>query len=279
MKVYKMVIKYLSENEFIISQITLKEQKLSGHVAQCIMYDVASSNVSIHLPLSRFFAGSYSHLGKYGLNFDNATPMQKRITPEEIMEPVLCTQTMIAQVHAGMWRRNGCSLLHQLFFYRNYRCRAEMLDRDIVALRIGAVLIESNQYTIHILNKFGLLNWASPTYEQTNNISTSDDEHLRIRNMVDEFLELSIVILGERYMPGIGDVNEEDRIKKEIIQHLCIKNFSHSELNRIIPGNNQETVLEDVIDSVATFKKPLKSDGRGVYELKDEFHNDYSMYF
>lgn len=43
---------------------------------------------------------------------------------------------MIAQVHAGMWRRNGFALLNQLYFYHNVKCRAEMLDRDIVMLQV-----------------------------------------------------------------------------------------------------------------------------------------------
>lgn len=142
-KVYKMVMMYLMDNYFNVGKrpgtelnrtsgssssnnelntntMILEEQTYAGHVANCIIYDVSSKLVSIHLPLSRFFAGLYLHLGKYGLNFDNATTVRKR-TPEEIIEPVLCTQTMVAQVHAGMWRRNGYSLLHQLYFYRNVR--------------------------------------------------------------------------------------------------------------------------------------------------------------
>jgi E3 ubiquitin-protein ligase UBR2 len=43
---------------------------------------------------------------------------------------------MIAQVHAGMWRRNGFALLNQLFFYHNVKCRAEMLDRDVLMLQV-----------------------------------------------------------------------------------------------------------------------------------------------
>lgn len=153
-----------------------------------------------------------------------------------------------------------------------------MLDRDIQCLQIGAALIESNQFLIHILNKFDLLEWADPNYEQSNR-TISDDDHIRQINMIDEFLELLIVIIGERYIPGIGCVTEEDRIKKEIIQQLCIKNLPHSELNRALPDTNNVTILEDVIDSIAVFKKPSKSDTKGVYELKEEFYNDYNMYF
>lgn len=95
-KLYQMVMRSLLQNGFIVSQAKVESRTVAGHIAKCLIYDVASKPVSIHLPLSRFFAGIYLHLGQYGLNFDLVTS-QKR-TPEEIMEPILCTQVMIAQV-------------------------------------------------------------------------------------------------------------------------------------------------------------------------------------
>ncbi|XP_055915435.1 E3 ubiquitin-protein ligase UBR1 isoform X1 [Eupeodes corollae] len=277
LKVYQMTMRHLMNNGFNLNTSKIEEQSVNDHVAKCMMYDVSSRPVSIHLPLSRFYAGIYLHLGKYGITFDNAFTTGGR-TPEEIMEPILCTQAMIAQVNSGMWRRNGYSLLHQLYFYRNVRCRSEMLDRDIVGLQIGAALIESNQYLIHLLNKFNLLEWIQADYE-SNNTSAADDDFIRQLSMIDEFLEMLIVIIGERYVPGIANVTDADRIKKEIIQLLCIKSYSHSELNRALLDSNNEIILEHVTDVLADFKKPMKTDSKGVYVLKDEFYDDYNMYF
>lgn len=276
-KVYRMVIAALSESEYGSTQV----QELADHSAQCIMYDVSAKPVSIHLPLSRFFAGLYLLLEKYDLTFD--TIINKKTTndptPEQIIDPVLCTQTMIAQVHASMWRRNGYSLLNQLYFYRNVKCRSEMLDRDIVVLQIGASLIESNEFLIHLLSKLNLINWTAPDFERTTLLQPEEDSIRRVINMVDEMLELIIVIVGERYVPGIGTVTEEDKIKKEIIQSLCIKPYTHSELSRTLPDVQNDDSIEDIIDSVADFKKPLKSDKIGVYELKSQYYNDYNMFF
>lgn len=47
----------------------------------------------------------------------------------------------------------------------NVRCRSEMYDRDVVLLQIGAALMESNEYLIHILNKFGLIRWCREDYD------------------------------------------------------------------------------------------------------------------
>lgn len=276
-KVYRMVMAALSESEFIVSQTVNEVKELADHSASSLMYDVLSRHVSIHLPLSRFFAGLYLHLEKFGLSFDTITVTSSKPTPEQIIEPVLCTQTMIAQVHSGLWRRNGYSLLNQLYFYRNVKCRAEMLDRDIVVLQVGASLIESNEFLIHVLNKFNLINWANVDYEVTSGMLPEEDSIRQVINMVDEMLELLIVIVGERYMPGIGRVTEEDKLRKEITQQLCIKPFSHSELSKALPDS--QTGMEMVIDSVAEFKKPTQSDKKGVYVLKPELFDDYNMYF
>lgn len=279
-KVYRMVLNALSESEFIVAQSMTVVRELADHSASTLQYDVSSRPVSIHLPLSRLFAGLYLHLEKFDLSFDTITTTSAKPTPEQLIEPVLCTQTMIAQVHAGLWRRNGYSLLNQLYFYRNVKCRSEMLDRDVVVLQVGASLIESNEFMLHVLNKFNLIGWASPEFDKIDSATNPEEDSIRhVINMVDEMLELLIVVVGERYVPGVGMVSEEDRIRKEIIQQLCIKPFSHSELSKSLPEAQHDAGIESVIDTVAVFAKPTQSDKKGVYTLKPEYFEDYNMYF
>lgn len=280
-KVYRMLLAALTEIKFIVSDTKVEVRELADHSASCLMYDVSAKPVSIHLPLTRFLAGLYVHFEKFDLTFDTAASSSAdKPTPEQIMEPVLCTRTMISQVYAGMWRRNGYSLLNQLYFYRNVKCRFEMLDRDIVILQIGASLIESNEYLIHVLNKFNLIEWTNEDYEPTNTTNPEEDGVRQVINMVDELLELLIIVVGERYVSGIGKISEDDRIKKEIIQQLCIKPYSHSELNRALnEDSSSETGMENVIDEIAIFEKPTKSDKKGVYKLKAQYFDWYNMYF
>ena len=177
-----------------------------------------------------------------------------------------------------MWRRNGYSLLNQLYFYRNVKCRTEMLDRDVIMLQIGADLIENNEYLIHILNKFNLINWTNVDYEPISFTNPEEDNIRQVINMVDEFLELLIIVIGERFVPGIAHVTENDKIKKEIMQQLCIKSFTHSELNKSLNEDyGNENDIENVIDEVAIFEK--QTDKKGVYKLKEEYYNHYNMYF
>lgn len=280
-KVYRMLLTALTETKFIVSDSRVEVKELADHSASCLMYDVATKPVSIHLPLTRFLAGLYVYFEKFELSYDTISSSADKPTPEQIIEPVLCTRTMISQVYAGMWRRNGYSLLNQLYFYRNVKCRFEMLDRDIVILQIGASLIESNEFIIHVLSKFNLIEWTYDNFEPAQNTTNPEEDSTRqIINMVDELLELLIMIVGERYVPGIGIIKEDDRIKKEIIQQLCIKPYSHSELNRALnEDTNSETGMENVIDHIAVFEKPTKTDKKGVYKLRSEFFDWYNMYF
>ncbi|CAG5053999.1 unnamed protein product [Parnassius apollo] len=255
-------------------------RELGNQSALVIPYDVSSEPVSIHRPLSRFIAGLHLQLQRHGLSYHSREfdrHERPKPTPEELIEPVLCTMAMIAQVHAGMWRRNGYALLNQLYFYHNVKCRSEMLDRDVVMLQIGASLIESNEFIIHVLNKFNLLEWAAPDFEQQN---VEYDTLRQTSSMVEEFLGLLITVVGSRYVPGVGEVTNDDRTKKEIIQMLCVKPMPHSELNRSLPEDQlHETGLEAVIHEVADFVKPQGGNNRGVYKLKPHLYDEYDTFF
>uniref|UniRef100_A0A0P4WDX2 E3 ubiquitin-protein ligase n=2 Tax=Scylla olivacea TaxID=85551 RepID=A0A0P4WDX2_SCYOL len=279
LKAYRMLMKSLGELGNEASRRRYVRELLDYSVS-CIEYDVSSAPVSIHLPLSRLVAALTLHLDKYDLNYNSPEFLVKgKPSPEELMEPVLRTQVMIAQVHAGMWRRNGFSLINQIYFYHNVRCRQEMLDRDVMLLQIAATLIDSNEFLVHILNRFNLMNWAREDYE-VNYYKSSDEDNMRQTVvLVEEYLQLVMTLVAERYTPGIGQVEEEDRIKKEIIQLLCIEPMPHSLLNKALPeGPNHETGMEKVIDEVADFKKS-SGNAKGFFELKPEYYSHYNLFF
>ncbi|XP_069939421.1 E3 ubiquitin-protein ligase UBR2 isoform X2 [Cherax quadricarinatus] len=255
-------------------------RELLDYSVSCIEYDVSSAPVSIHLPLSRLVAGLTLHLDKYGLNYNSPEFLVKgKPSPEELMEPVLRTQVMIAQVHAGMWRRNGFSLINQIYFYHNVRCRQEMLDRDVMLLQIAATLIDSNEFLVHLMNRFNLMSWAREDYE-INYLKGNDEDNMRQTVvLVEEYLQLVMTLVAERYTPGIGHIEEEDKIKKEIIQLLCIEPMPHSVLNKALPeGTNHETGMEKVIDEVADFKKSSGAT-KGYFELKKSYYSHYNLFF
>lgn len=88
-------------------------RELLDYSVSCIEYDVSSAPVSIHLPLSRLVAALTLHLDRYDLNYNSPEFLVKgKPTPEELMEPVLRTEVMIAQVKLEFL---NCRVLSSLF--------------------------------------------------------------------------------------------------------------------------------------------------------------------
>ncbi|CAJ0921755.1 unnamed protein product [Ranitomeya imitator] len=171
--------------------------------------------------------------------FPELLPFSELSPPMLIEHPLRCL-VLCAQVHAGMWRRNGFSLVNQIYYYHNVKCRREMFDKDIVMLQD---LVQQNN------------------------------------TLIEEMLHLIIMIVGERFCPGVGHVTSADEIKREIVHQLSIRPMAHSELVKALPEDeNKETGMEQVIETIASFKKPGLT-GRGLYELKPECTKDFNLFY
>uniref|UniRef100_A0A3Q1FII4 E3 ubiquitin-protein ligase n=1 Tax=Acanthochromis polyacanthus TaxID=80966 RepID=A0A3Q1FII4_9TELE len=213
---------------------------LAGHCVETFRYQVSQDKVSIHLPVCRLLAGLHVLLSRTEVasRFPEQLPLGELSPPLLIELPLRCL-VLCAQVHAGMWRRNGFSLINQIYYYHNVKCRVEMFDKDIIMLQD---LVQQN-------------------------------------TLIEEMLHLIIMVVGERYVAGVGQVEAFDEVRREIIHQLSIRPMAHSELIKALPENgNKETGLERVIDSVASFKKPGVT-GRGLYELRPEWNKHFNLYF
>ncbi|XP_028292985.1 LOW QUALITY PROTEIN: E3 ubiquitin-protein ligase UBR1 [Gouania willdenowi] len=222
------------------------------HILNVRPYKVSQEPVSIHLPISRLLE-----------NYDFMLLAE---------HPLRCI-VLAAQVSAEMWRRNGLSLVSQVYHYQDVKCRHEMYDKDILLLQIAASKMDPNHFLILILLRFEL-------FECFNGTSVKDQADLAQRNrLTEEMLYLLIVIVGERYLPGVSHVTKEDMTMREVIHLLCIEPMAHSSLVKGLPENESlETGLESIITKVATFKKPGVS-GHGLYEVKKEHLDEFNPFF
>ena len=67
----------------------------------------------------------------------------------------------MAQVQADMWKRNGYSILNQIYYYQFVKCRQEMYDRDIQLIQSVAAMMNPNDFIVHFLHKFNI----SPVFQ------------------------------------------------------------------------------------------------------------------
>ncbi|MBN3275596.1 UBR1 ligase, partial [Polyodon spathula] len=247
---------------------------MCNHVLRCKPYKVSQDPVSIHLPISRLLAGLYVHLCRSGAINRLHEYLPAGCDIAYMVEYPLRCLVLAAQVAAEMWRRNGLSLVSQVYYYQDVKCRDEMFDKDIIMLQIAASKMDPNHFMMLILQRFEL-------FEFFNRSTVSRDKELvkQLNRLTEEMLHLLIIILGERYIPGISNVTKEDVTMREVIHLLCIGSMAHSSLVKALPDNeNNETGLENVIQKVATFKKPGVS-GHGVYELKKECLKEFNPFF
>ncbi|KAK2505994.1 hypothetical protein MC885_004864 [Smutsia gigantea] len=232
---------------------------ICGHSVETIRYCVSKEKVSIHLPVSRLLAGLHVLLSKseVAYKFPERLPLSELSPPMLIEHPLRCL-VLCAQVHAGMWRRNGFSLVNQIYYYHNVKCRREMFDKDIVMLQTGVSMMDPNHFLMIMLSRFELYQiFSTPDYgKRFSSEITHKDVVQQNNTLIEEMLYLIIMLVGERFSPGVGQVNATDETKREIIHQLSIKPMAHSEL----------------------VKKPGLT-GRGMYELKPECAKEFNLYF
>uniref|UniRef100_A0A671QU67 E3 ubiquitin-protein ligase n=1 Tax=Sinocyclocheilus anshuiensis TaxID=1608454 RepID=A0A671QU67_9TELE len=224
------------------------------------LYKVSQEPVSIHLPISRLLAGLYVLLSLWVTGvYLYAFQVQLNFT--ELAEQPLRCVVLAAQVCADMWRRNGLSLVSQVYYYQDLKCRDEMFDKDIIMLQIAASKMDPNHFLMLVLLRFELFDIFN------GNSSSKDQEVLKQWNrLTEEMLYLIIIIVGERYVPGISHVTKEDVTMREVIHLLCIQAMAHSSLVKSLPEN------------VIYAMKPGVS-GHGLYELKKECLKEFNPFF
>nr|XP_042121710.1 E3 ubiquitin-protein ligase UBR2 [Peromyscus maniculatus bairdii] len=255
---------------------------ICGHSVETIRYCVSQEKVSIHLPISRLLAGLHVLLSRSEVAYKcpELLPLSELSPPMLIEHPLRCL-VLCAQVHAGMWRRNGFSLVNQIYYYHNVKCRREMFDKDIMMLQTGVSMMDPNHFLMIMLSRFELYQiFSTPDYGKRFSSEVTHKDVVQQNNtLIEEMLYLIIMLVGERFSPGVGQVSATDEIKREIIHQLSIKPMAHSELVKSLPEDeNKETGMESVIETVAHFKKPGLT-GRGMYELKPECAKEFNLYF
>uniref|UniRef100_A0A5S6L4L3 E3 ubiquitin-protein ligase n=1 Tax=Xenopus tropicalis TaxID=8364 RepID=A0A5S6L4L3_XENTR len=227
--------------------------KMSGHSYQSYPYMVSKDPISIHLPLSRMLAGLHAQMCRTGV----ITRLCEILPPEDLQvelmieHPLRCL-VLVGQVAAEMWRRNGLTIVSQVFYYHDVKCREEMYDKDVVMLQIGASYLDPNSFLLLLLQRYEL---------------------------EEAFSNVAVPTKDMRYVPGISNVTREECTMREIIHLLCIEPMAHSAIAKALPETeNTDICLDKLISKVATFKKPGVS-GHGVYELKAEYLDQFNVFF
>ncbi|KAI1713887.1 ATP-dependent clp protease adaptor protein clpS domain-containing protein [Ditylenchus destructor] len=272
--------------------------EINGISAHCISFDVSKQPLSIHRPLWRFVAGLFTAsketLSHYVIDDSEHIPASQlnlKGFRSILMEMPLRVIVLQAQCNAQLWRRNGFSLVNQMHNYSSHLCRTEMFDRDVLLLQVVAALMDPNKFIIRVLDKFTLSKWAEIGFEDSSTPlssasipgtpSATPEELSKISTMLaEEMLQLLIFILGERYLPGLGECSPMQCLEREILHILCTGPQPFSKIERAVPNDpgTQRLSIDVAVKNVGEFKKPTATTS-GMFYLKSSLLSEYNPFF
>lgn len=255
-----------------------------------ISYDVSSQDISVHIPLHRLLSlilqravrKCYGDLSSPKTNNISSLYQSSAVSLDFfgnvlgachphgfsafIMEHPLRIRVFCAQVHAGMWKKNGDAAILSWEWYRSVRWSQQGLELDLFLLQCCAALAPADLYVSRVLERFGLLNYLSLNVE-----SSSEYEPV----LIQEMLILIIQIVKERRFCGLSATA---CLQRELIYKLAIGNATHSQLIKSLPRDlSKIDRLQEVLDRVAVYSNPSGMN-QGMYKLRLEFWKQLDLY-
>lgn len=159
------------------------EQELEARSTYARETFSVSHGVSVHLPLHRFL-GLFVHHAIRVDDIDLETALsgahlQKRQDEyQRLLLHPLRIQVFLAQVRAGMWRRNGRPVVGQSMFYRSLFCSEWYVDLDLFMQQCCVICIGPDAFMDEILNQFrvaDIMELVSLSYSSSNSNDPDDD--------------------------------------------------------------------------------------------------------
>lgn len=255
-----------------------------------IIYDVSSHDISVHIPLHRLLSMLLQKALRrcYGESvvtyaINASPPTSSSRTNDDffacllegchpcgfsafVMEHPLRNRVFCAQVHAGMWRKNGDAAIICSEWYRSVRWSEQGLEFDLFLLQCCAALAPPDLYVSRILERFGLSDYLSLKAEQTTEYEPV---------LMQEMLMLLIQIVQERRFSGLTFA---ENLKRELVHKLAIGDATRSQLVKSLPRDlSKIDQLQEVLDTVAVYSNP-SGFNQGTYSLRWAYWKELDLY-
>ncbi|KAI8143673.1 hypothetical protein BJV82DRAFT_558238 [Fennellomyces sp. T-0311] len=252
---------------------------------ELIKYDISSDPVSFHHPLHWLLAGVLESAGwltdevlrqaGWSSGLANAVTMfnasDKKMLPRILDFPIR-TLAFSSQIRAGVWVRNGYNIRNQVHHYRDISLREATYDSDIFLLQFAFVTMDPSYVLATLMDRFDLTAWFAGDTEH------SQYDTMQATFMVEEILYLLILCVSERTNATHKSI--QDKIRREIIHHLCLGSTVYSELVKRVPERlTEHNDFDGILNEVAIFKAPVSLNDSGRYELREQYYDNVDPYF
>ncbi|RMD43968.1 hypothetical protein DV735_g1081, partial [Chaetothyriales sp. CBS 134920] len=183
----------------------------------------------------------------------------------------------LAQMKANMWVRNGMSLRHQMSQYKSVQYRDLAHQRDLFLLQTALVTCDPSRVLSSMVNRFGLTEWMSGRYS-----SLPDCEDSQMLDLAEDLIYLLVNLLADRDNLTSKQEDPESAlniVRKEIAHSLCFKAMSYTDLtSRLTERVQYHEKLQEVLDTMTTFRPPEALNDTGLLSLKEEFLAELDPY-
>ncbi|GAB2272531.1 hypothetical protein Dimus_007354 [Dionaea muscipula] len=252
-----------------------------------IDYDVSSQEISFHMPLHGLLSLTLKEIlqkcyGDSARGPSNTTNLLSSVFHGFfgkilkgchpygfscfMMEHPLRLRVFCAQVHAGMWKKNGEVALLSCEWYRSVRWSEHELELDLFSLQLCAALAPADAYVRRILERFGLSSYTSLELEQS-----SEYEPV----LVQEMLTLIIQIITERRFCGL---TATENLQRELVCKLAVGNATRSQLVKSLPSDISKCdQLQEILDKIAQYSTPSGMN-QGKYSLCYPYWKELDLY-
>ncbi|GAB4833796.1 hypothetical protein Ancab_032045 [Ancistrocladus abbreviatus] len=255
-----------------------------------IRYDVSSQEISLHIPLHGLLSfvlkvalrkcyGDFTVLDIQGNCSTNLFPLAARNVFGQIlkgchqrgfssfvMEHPLQIRVFCAQVHAGMWKKNGDAAILACEWYRSVLWSEHELELDLFLLQFCAALAPADLYVNRILERFGLSSYLDLHPEQSSEYEPA---------LVQEMLTLIIQIVQERRFCGL---TASENLQRELVFKLATGDATHSQLLKPLPRDlSSLDQLQEILDRIAQYSSPSGMN-QGKYSLRLPYWKELDLY-
>ncbi|KAL2481549.1 E3 ubiquitin-protein ligase PRT6 [Abeliophyllum distichum] len=183
-----------------------------------------------------------------------------------VMEHPLRIRVFCAEVHAGMWRRNGDAPIFSSEWYRSFRWFEQGQELDLFLLQCCAALAPADLYVKRILERFGQSNYLSL------NLKPSSEHE---STLVAEMLTLLIQIVKERRFCGLNSV---ECLQRELVYKLSIGDSTRSQLVKSLPRDlSKIDQLQEILETIAEYSNPSGMT-QGMYKLRSAYWKELDLY-
>lgn len=257
------------------------------HELRSIRWSPERDGVSFHIPLHRnlmAFVHSVASASATNAFLQDSVSVADLLGVHDkegallLLEHPLKCHLLLAQIDAGMWRRNGeHTMSGQSRWYRSSSLFGRGSRGDLLAMQCAVVLLGAEDFVATLVQRFGLLDFFELRRSVGEAPAAAEGSYdpQQASALAEGFFRLVLEVVTNRAM-----ISTEHALRKQIIQWLAAgQQMTHSKLIKQITYEKiAKKEAEQILAEVAVFVRP-QAGKQGYFQLKPEYWNEFDPYF